>query len=203
MKKNLFFALLLAVSTAINAQTSPISFGVKGGYSLSNLKVASTSMDSKSFFYAGISAEKPLSPKIGLQAEVVYTQLGGKDKRPILSFAPGFGNISSDYKLNQIQVPISIKYYLIPKLSASIVMNFGFNISKKLEESSSLFGNTEENLDSVKTLNLFPFLGAEYKITEKFFVDARYNFNFFEINKSNDVSTKVGFLQAGVGYRFK
>lgn len=203
MKKNLLFALLLAVSTAINAQTSPISFGVKGGYSLSNLKVASTSMDSKSFFYAGILAEKPLSPKIGLQAEVVYTQLGGKDKRPILSFAPSFGNISSDYKLNQIQVPISIKYYLIPKLSASIGMNFGFNISKKLEESSSLFGNTEENLDSVKTLNLFPFLGAEYKITEKFFVDARYNFNFFEINKSNDVSTKVGFLQAGVGYRFK
>ncbi|QBA23909.1 hypothetical protein EU348_16920 [Chryseobacterium indologenes] len=45
-------------------------------------------------------------------------------------------------------------------------------------------------------------MGAEYKLSKKFFVDARYNFNFIEISKSNTLPMKAGFLQAGAGYRF-
>lgn len=51
-----------------------MSFGVKGGYSLSNMKFFGTGLDSKSYFYAGIVAEQPLSSKFGLQAELLYTQ---------------------------------------------------------------------------------------------------------------------------------
>lgn len=208
MKKNIFFVLLLIASTFMNAQTeSSISFGVKGGYSLSTIKFFGDDMDSKSYFYAGILAEKPLSSKFSVQAELLYTQLAGVE---VFDGAQLIGNevVSRDdmkfqYKLNQIQVPISVKYYVIPNLSASVGMNFGFNISSTTK-SDTLFGEVSSNdLNGIKTLNLFPFLGAEYKISNKFFVDARYNFNFIEINKSNAVPMKVGFLQAGVGYRFK
>ncbi|AZA79599.1 PorT family protein [Chryseobacterium sp. G0186] len=210
MKKNIFFVALLAASTFINAQKTPdkpISFGVKGGYTLSNMKIFDIPLDSKSFFYAGILAEQPLSSQFSIQAEILYTQLGGKDAYPWVQLVGNeivnMGNLTSDYKLNQIQVPISLKYYLIPKLSASVGMNLGFNISSKVK-TSTVFGEVDNgNLENIKTLNLFPFLGAEYKINQKFFIDARYNFNFIKINKSESAPMKVGFFQAGVGYRFK
>ncbi|MCJ7932728.1 MAG: PorT family protein [Chryseobacterium sp.] len=207
MKKNILFALLWAVPVFVSAQNSSMSFGVKGGYSLSSMKFFNTQLDPKSYFYAGILAEQPLSSTFGLQAEVLYTQLGGRET---YSGAQLVGNeivsvndMEFDYKLNQIQVPISVKYYFIPNFSASAGMNLGFNISSKIK-TNTLFGEvSSNNSDGIKTLNVFPFLGAEYKINQNFFVDARYHFNFFEINKDNAVPTKIGFLHAGVGYRFK
>lgn len=209
MKKNIFFALAFVLSTISNAQTTSesMSFGVKGGYTLSSMKFFNTQLDSKSYFYAGILAEQPLSSKFGLQAEVLYTQLGGKDAYPwyelVGNEVVNMGNMNFNYKFNQIQVPISVKYYIVPELSASVGMNLGFNISSKVKMNTVFDEAETHNYESLKTLNLFPFLGAEYKINQKFFVDARYNFNFIEMNKSNAVPIKIGFLQAGVGYRFK
>lgn len=206
MKKNILFVLLFVISTLVSAQNSEISFGVKGGYSLSSMKFYGEKLDSKSYFYAGIVAEKPISSQFSVQAEVLYTQLGGSTSYPWTQLVGNeivdVGNMKFDYKINQIQVPISAKYYFIPNLSASVGMNIGFNISSKTKI-STMFGEDTGESEGLKTVNLFPFLGAEYKITEKFFVDARYNFNFFEMNKSNTVPTKIGFLQAGIGYRFK
>ncbi|MDR3022515.1 porin family protein [Chryseobacterium sp.] len=212
MKKNIFFIAVFAFSAIFNAQENTkdpasMSFGVKGGYSLSNMKFFGTGLDSKSYFYLGIAAEQPLSSKFGLQAELLYTQLGGKDAYPwyelVGNEVVNMGNMNFDYKFNQIQVPISLKYYIIPELSASVGMNLGFNISSKVKMNTVFDEAETHNYESLKTLNLFPFLGAEYKINQKFFVDARYNFNFIEMNKKNAVPIKIGFLQAGVGYRFK
>ena len=113
------------------------------------------------------------------------------------------GNMDFTYQFHQIQVPVSVKYYFIPDLSASVGMNLGFNISTKLTTVNPYAGEYKGNFNGAKTLNLFPFVGAEYKISSSFFVDARYNFNFIEVSKKNTVPTKIGFLQAGAGYRFK
>jgi len=212
MKKNIFFALAFSITAILNAQEKPktsesMSFGVKGGYNLSTMKYFNETLDSQSYFYVGIIAEQPISPKFGVQSEVLYTQLGGKISYPTIELigneVVNAGDTHYNYHFHQIQVPISLKYYFIPGFSVSAGMNFGFNISKKLETNSIFTFIAKHELDGVKTLNLFPFLGAEYKINQKFFVDARYNFNFIEMNKNNAVPIKMGFLQAGVGYRFK
>ncbi|WP_185290475.1 porin family protein [Chryseobacterium lactis] len=211
-KKNIFFVLTFAFSTIFNAQeqtknSESMSFGVKGGYNLSNMQIFGNQLDSKSYFYAGIVAEQPLSPKLAVQAEVLYTQLGGKDSYPwfqvIGTDLVEMGNTNYEYQFNQIQVPISLKYYFIPNLSASAGMNLGFNLSSKVKTDNNFNSTNDNSVHSIKTLNIFPFLGAEYKINEKFFVDARYNFDFIRINKSDMIPMKIGFLQAGVGYRFK
>ena len=80
-------------------------------------------------------------------------------------------------------------------------MNFGFNISEKLKTDRIVNGSTSQSYDGIKGLNVFPFLGAEYKINYRFFADVRYYFNFIEIN-TGGLPTKVGFLQDGVGYLF-
>lgn len=211
MTRNFFFALAITFSGFINAQTkdnetsndSTFKFGAKAGYSLSSMKFFDNKLDSKSYFYAGLVGEQPVSSKLGIQAEILYTQLGGKQNFPLLSIDNDaqIGTVQFDYQLNQIQVPISLKYYFIPNFSASAGMNVAFNISQKIKTEQVVNGSTSRNYDDIKSLNLFPFLGAEYKINDRFFVDAKYNFNFFEVNKGN-LPTKIGFLQAGVGYRF-
>jgi len=210
MTKNFFFAVAITFSGFINAQNSEsdseFKFGVKAGYTLSNMKFFDNKLDSKSYFYAGLVGEEPVSSKVGIQAEIIYTEIGGSEsyydyvlaEDPLLSS----GELNFDYQLSQLQVPISVKYYFIPNLSASAGMNFAINISKKVKADVYGNGTMTYEYENVKTLNLFPFLGAEYRITDNFFVDARYNFNFFEINKEY-LPTKIGFLQAGVGYRFK
>lgn len=222
MKKNLAIAMLLSVSAFMNAQNnqentntnsnskpisdSKISFGVKGGYSLSSMKFFDEKLDSKSYFYAGVVVEQPITSKFSVQAEALYTQIGGKQNFPVVDFTGSGviekGSVEFDYQLTQIQIPVSAKYYFIPNLSASVGMNFGINMSEKVKTDQVVNGSTSQDYEGVKTLNLFPFLGAEYKITENISVDARYNFNFIQINQGNP-TTKVGFLQAGVGYRFK
>lgn len=215
MKRNLIYVLLSTIFSFVNAQNiqqteksnqnSNLSFGVKGGYSLSTMKYDKTSLDSKSYFYAGIVGEKIISTKVSLQAEILYTQVGGKETFHdyLIGYDPllNSNEIKNDYKFTQLQIPISAKYYFIPNISASIGMNFGINISKKVKADIYGNGTMTTEYENAKTLNLFPFLGAEYKLTDNFFLDARYNFNFFDINKQY-ASTKIGFLQAGVGYRF-
>ncbi|MGU3373678.1 porin family protein [Chryseobacterium sp. M5A1_1a] len=208
MKKNIFFVVLLAVSTFINAQKTPdkpISFGVKGGYTLSNMKVYDASFKSKSSFYVGVLAEYPLSPKLGIQGEIQYTQLGGKDLYPWYQVIGNqivyMGEREYDYQINQIQVPVSLKYYFIPNLSVSAGINLGFTASTKIVVKDSM-GNTYEeadNNDGIKKMMIFPFVSTEYKINKNIFVDARYNFNFFETSSP----VNIGFFQAGLGYRFK
>ncbi|MCW3161356.1 porin family protein [Chryseobacterium oryctis] len=211
MKKYFLLTLLFATSTGISAQNtnqpdSKMSFGVKGGYSLSNMKFFDNKLNSKSYFYIGIIGEQPISSKVGLQAEVLYTQVGGKDSYPLVQLVGNeiveMGDIKFDYQLTQIQIPISAKYYFIPNLSASAGMNFGINVSKKVKTEQIVNGSTSHDYENIKSINLFPFLGLEYKIDNNFFVDARYHFNFIGINKGSS-DTKIGFLQAGVGYKFQ
>lgn len=206
MTNKFLIAAAITFAGLINAQTvdSKFKFGAKAGYSLSTMKFFDNKLDSKSYFYAGLMGEQPVSSKVGIQAEVLYTQIGGKQNVPFVQIIDtNIQTLNSefDYQLTQIQVPISVKYYFVPKFSASAGMNLAFNISEKVKTEEVINGNDSQNYDGVKSLNLFPFLGAEYKINDKFFVDARYNFNFIKINDGN-LPTKIGFLQAGVGYVF-
>jgi len=213
MKKTFLFASVITISGFINAQEtgtesdydSKLKFGLKAGYSLSNMKIFDNKLASKSYFYAGVVVEKPLSSNVSIQAEALYTQIGGTDSLPLMQLTGSeiveMGDVDFHYQFTQIQIPISVKYYFIPKFSASAGMNFGFNLSEKMKTEGIVNGTDSMDLVDYKTLNLFPFLGAEYKLTDNFFVDARYQFNFFDMHKKG-FETKVGFLQAGVGYRF-
>ncbi|MBK1895517.1 porin family protein [Chryseobacterium paridis] len=203
MKKSFLFILLfIGASTVVKAQ---INFGVKAGYNLSTVKFANEKLDSKSFFYAGGLVEYPLSPKVALQGELLYTQIGGKMGTELVQLVGNevvnMGTTYYNYQFSQLQIPISIKYSFIPKLSASVGMNFAFNLSSKVK--TTFMEENTHDFEGLKTLNLYPFLGAEFKFNEKFFMDARYNFNFINMTEGNGIPIKAGFLQAGVGYRFR
>lgn len=213
MTKNFFLAASITISGFISAQNtksatdSNIKLGAKAGYSLSSMKFSDNKIDPKSYFYAGLFAEKSISSNMALQAEVLYTQVGGSENYPSIQIINNNivegGNIELNYQLTQIQVPVSFKYYFVPNLSASAGMNVAFNISKKIKSDQEFNGSKSHDYEAAKGVNLFPFLGAEYKINDKFFVDARYNFNFISVSKESAFNTNIGIFQAGIGYRFK
>ncbi len=201
MKKILAIVPLLACSL-FQAQTH---FGVKAGYNLSQLKWEDYKFDSKSYFYAGGFVEHYLNEKISLQGELLYTELGGSDETELTHIVGNEiineGNIALKYHYPQIQIPVSVRYYPQEKLALSAGLNFGLNIGAKVDSSITYEGSPYGNIENEKTLNLFPFLGAGYRIIDNLSLEARYNFGFFNMHDS-DLKVKSNFFQIGLGYRF-
>ena len=90
MKKIVLFLIIVAFGN-LSAQNS---FGVKAGYTLSNMKWQVSgfddyNFDSKSSFYVGGLAEHRFSDKLSLQGELLYTELGGKSPEEELTTVVG------------------------------------------------------------------------------------------------------------------
>ncbi|WP_333854468.1 porin family protein [Epilithonimonas sp.] len=216
--KKLFLVGALALFGAMNAQTK---FGVKGGYLMSNLKAESGNMsitsDAKSSFYVGGLVEHKLTDKFAIQGELLYADLGGKTTE---EESEGGYYIKATEKDNigTLLIPISAKYYVANAFSLSAGVNFGFVISAKAKYSldhnlpSEYVEEIEDYLDAqdsdfkdnIKTLNLSPFVGAEYSLSNGLFFDARYNFGVTNMVKDpvGDEKAKVSFLQIGLGFKF-
>ena len=207
--KKILFALLIFAEITLHAQ---MQFGAKGGYNLSSMKWEVKGFDdykfaSQSYFYVGALAERKLSEKVSLQAEFLYTQLGGKNTEKLTTIVGNevleIGTNTTKIATSQVQVPVSAKYYVNPSFSLSAGLNFGFNISSKVTNSFVSDQTPNGNTNLFKTVNIFPFLGTEYKIDPHFFADARYHFNFFNAAIQDAPPTKISFLQVGISYRFK
>lgn len=206
--KKISLLLLMAVSSLSFAQTH---FGVKAGYINSSLHLKDSpdtfwedysDFKSKSYFYVGGFAEHFFNKKFALQGELLFSQIGGKSHVELYELVGNeiinVGAVDLKLKYTQLQVPISAKYYFVDRFAVNGGFNFAFNISTKadFEELGS------SDIENVRTLNVNPFLGAEYYITPNIFADARYNFGFGYINK-NGIDMRSSFFQIGLGYRFR
>lgn len=207
--RKIYLILILGVFASINAQTQ---FGVKAGYNLSNMKWIIPGMedykyDSKSYFYIGGLAEHHLSDQFSLQGELIYTEIGGGKKEIITGIVGNevveMGTANIKILTSQIQVPLSAKYYPTTNFSLSAGFNFGFNVNSRVKTDfvSDYLYNGKTTL--FKTVNIFPFLGTEYKFNTHLFADARYHFGLFNVAKDYAPETKIAFFQIGLGYRFK
>jgi len=210
--KKLTLLLMIAASSLAFAQTH---FGVKAGYINSTLDWKDspdtfwedfTDFKSNSFFYVGGFAEHFVSKNWALQGELLFTQVGGKTTVDLYDLVGNeivqAGTMKVNYKYTQIQVPISAKYYFINKFALSGGFNFAFNIDAKVKNNANFTAFPSGKIENARTLNVNPFVGAEYHITQNLFADARYNFGFGYINKDG-ADMRSSFFQIGLGYRFK
>lgn len=201
--KKLLSILALGFLATSHAQTT---FGVKAGYNLSTIKLLDENIDSKSYFYVAGTAEHNINDKFSVQGELLYTELGGKFSYEITSLVGNeivtMGTQTANVHLPQLQIPIAAKYYITEPFSVSAGLNFGINLNPNVKYSFQGESFYDGKIDNISTLNVFPFLGTVYQFPNNLFLDARYNFNFFSMNKEGG-STKASFFQVGLGYRFK
>lgn len=225
--KKILLASALALFGIMNAQ---VKFGVKGGYSLSNLKVSNFgdfAPESKSTFYVGGLVEGKISDNVRLQGELVYSTLGANiDEK--MNYGGYYLNIENKTNLGTLLVPVSVKYYPTKEgLALMGGVNFGFIISAKENNkvshnlpASDLYGrylssiNGKKDIgDEFKTFDLAPFIGAEYNFSNGLFIETRYNIgalNVLEIMPDEVMGVRVSkkpkafnrYWQLGIGYKF-
>lgn len=219
--KKLFLLTAVAVM-GLSAKAQEFRFGPKAGYSYSTLKLKDNSdsetSDPLHTFYIGGIAEYKVSDRFGLQGELLYSQLGGKlniaEVDP--SDPTNFFNVKAKQTYHTLLIPVSAKYFITEGFSVSAGASFGVILSAKQKYSADLgLGgvipgfeiNSSDEVDikdQLNTLNIAPFLGAEYMLENGLFFDARYNMGVSNLAKdaSNGEKLTNSFLQVGVGFKF-
>lgn len=219
--KKLLFACAIALSglSALNAQE--FRFGPKAGYSLSMLRAESDDMkmnlDPKSSFYAGGFVEYKFSDKVGIMAEVLYSQLGGKSEESFTGVVDGAvvtASAKTEYNFGTVQIPVGAKYFATENFALALGLNVGIiaTAEGEFDVTASASGNGQsvngsqagkvDIKDEINTLNLAPFIGAEYTLENGLFFDARYNLGVSNLSKSEGETVKNSFVQVGIGFKF-
>lgn len=218
MKKLLLFASVILMGAAVNAQET--RFGAKAGYSMSTLKFKDNSnvenTDPMHTYYVGGLVEHKFSDTFGIQGEVLYSPLGGKISESIEDpdDVANYIKIQNKTTLGTLLIPVSAKYFISENFSISAGASFGVILSAKSKTVADVgFGlvpgleisaDDERDIkDQINTLNIAPFLGAEFMLENGLFFDARYNYGVSNLAKdSGDGKLTNSFLQVGVGFKF-
>jgi len=180
----------LAFLTFLSANAQDFTFGVKGGVNMASVGGnayagfgALGSVGSKVSFHVGALVEIPISEKMAVQPELLYSSQGSKW---------GFNTVGNNLKLDYVNLPVMVKYYVIEGLSAEAGPLAGFLLS------------TNANKEDFKSLDIAIGIGASYKIMGNLLVGLRYNKGIMNINNDPDLngSNQNNVFQVSVGYAF-
>ncbi|WP_353148814.1 porin family protein [Flavobacterium sp.] len=234
MKKIILTSFMLCSAFAFSQE---IKFGAKVGLNLSNLSgdypTGIDEHNSKIGFHIGGFAEYEINDKFIIQPELLFSTQGNtygyKDYYGGGSYYDG-----ADYnlKLNYLNLPIILKYKIIEKLSIDFGPQIGYLMSAKTkidvtEDSRDPSQNYSVEIDMLNdgiynfggtivqgkaSANRFDFslnIGTSYDITEKIFIQGRYNLGLSTVDKNstngesiNSWNMKNGVFQLSAGYRF-
>ena len=117
--KKIFLLLTLAagLTTAVNAQDKPVSFGVKAGLALpsqtASMSGISVSTSSKTSFYVGGVANINLSPIFSLQPGLSFISKGGKVDFSDLGEGMGldpedFEGMKATTNMSYLELPVNL-----------------------------------------------------------------------------------------------
>jgi len=218
--KKLFFAAAMLLSTSVFAQ-STWQWGIKAGgnMSLSHVELSDpTTVTIHGNIRPGVwgggfleySIARPDNP-FKIQLEILYSTMNSEYN--MRSEVTGSAMTSANLNIQQLNVPLLLKYYILPSLSVNIGPTFNLNLAGKEtknqgSESVPLYSNQ---------FNVFQYGasgGVSYYI-KHFFIDARFNYLFGQVNYTNggnaqhpyfsDLNGKVKFntISLGIGYSFK
>ena len=209
MKK---FLVLSAFSLSAIALAQKTNFGLKAGYVMSTInekyKSEKSSNDPKSSFYIGGFVERKINDKWALQGELLYADLGAKSEQEgtlVVNDEVINYNAEAEINLSTILIPIGVKYYADKNLSINGGVAFGFYVDREIKVKVDGYGESNQIANAyLKTFNFAPYLGLEYKFTEKLFVDTRYNFGLANISQleQDGYTMRNNFWQIGLGYKF-
>lgn len=208
-----FSALLLSLTTLAQkaketTTDGKLQFGIKAGVNIAQMhsKDADGSSNSKSIVgpNAGIFARFGLSKSFGIQPELTYSQLGGKQ-----SSEEGSAKYTDKITLNYLTLPVLAKYTIATSgFSVYAGPQVGFFLSGKDKETISGTGTPLDGSTETKPKAKTDFAGVfglEYEIpATKLNVSARYQLGLANVAKDAEPnsSVKLRAFTFTVGYRF-
>lgn len=169
-KISILIAFAFITFQTVSAQD--FAFGVKGGVNVASLGGnnvtglgALGSFGSKVSFHVGALVEIPISEKIAVQPELLYSSQGSNW---------AFSSAENNLKLDYANLPIMVKYYIIEGLSAELGPQAGFLLS------------TNADKEDYNSLDIAIAIGASYKIMDNLMAGLRYNKGITNINAETE-----------------
>jgi len=194
--------LALVCLTALPAVAQGLTYGVKGGVTLANLseeaEADTTAFDNRIGFVAGGFVTWPLSGRLALQPEALFTQKGAKIDQ-------GGGTLTQ--QLDYLDVPVLIRYRLTGTDARHFSLFGGPAIGVKLRaRSRASFGETaiEDDIgDQVKSTDVSVVGGVSYH-RGRGSVEGRYAWGVSDIDKdtTDDVTIRTRGISILAGWRF-
>tara|TARA_R110002049_G_scaffold28772_5_gene98153 strand:- start:2460 stop:3053 length:594 start_codon:yes stop_codon:yes gene_type:complete len=197
MKKLFLFTALCLFLTVSSFAQGVVRFGAKAGLNIASIGgdayvTGFSGFDSRTSFHLGGLVEIPITEKISVQPEVLYSSQGSK-------FNFGFGS-NPDVKLDYINVPILGKYHIIEGLSGELGPVIGVLVNAKATGD----GEDEDIKEFYKSTDIGVAIGASYRLPMGVFFSLRYNKGVTDINDDPDISAKNqnNVFQVSAGYSF-
>jgi len=185
MKK--FLILLIAISFSSTASAQGLDFGIKAGVNFASISDA-TGLDNRTGFVGGIFIGGKLGEKLGVQADLLYSQQGAE-------FNAG------NFDLNYINVPIVLKYFLTDKLHIHAGPQFGVLID---ENAQTVLGTVIDKIGT-KDTDVSGVVGVGLDLPFGLRADGRYNFGLTDVPDDQEkgfTKGKNSVITLSLGYSF-
>lgn len=202
MKKIILIIAVTVLIIPTAKSQEKIQFGVKGGVNFTNMTSNDYLYDEKfkTGLYLGATVEIPLSKKISIQPEIVYSSQGIKGKAFVNypSTLPGtMPIVNAEHKLDYIKIPVLAKLYLVKNFSFEIGPSFNFLVNDRFTSDSYT------QTDLAEKFEFGGVIGLSYKVKSNFFVNTNYLIGFSNTLESPFENSKNYGFSAGIGYLFK
>lgn len=193
------FVLLTIATSASYAQK--LHLGVTAGANL--YKITGRSFDEKTQpgFSAGVFGEYTISRLLGVQGELMWSQLRGKTNDNFNQIYGQYGAVSNaDVYLNYISLPVMVAFKPTPELSILIGPQYSYLVN---QTSGLLQASGYQNKDAFKKGEASLVFGGQLNLG-KIRIDARYTVGLTNLNgiNSSDEWKYHGFHFA-LGYQLK
>ncbi|MBK0371187.1 porin family protein [Flavobacterium agrisoli] len=178
--KKIILGVLLTVASMTQMQAQLLQIGVKGGVNFANLTGSDIQTDGITSFHAGLVSEIKLLENFSVQPELLYSTQGAKLTSDVL-------NTEFKNELGYISIPVLAKFYVADRLSLEVGPQASFLVSEK----------NDLDIENSETFDFSLVGGLGYKITDGFFVQARYGLGLTDVAPDADVKNSVFQLSAG------
>lgn len=195
--KKLLLSLIAGIAFlgSVKAQ-SEFTFGPKVGLNVSN--ITHSHGDNKASIHAGMFAEARFTDWLGVQAEILYSRQGWRDKVDI----DGDKDVKAKYRVNYLNIPILARFYVWDGLSVDLGPQLGIALNAK--EKYKHGGSTvKDKIHNLNTLEVSFAMGLSYEFNRGLILSARYNLGLSNVFDKDDfgADNKNHVFQLGLAYR--
>lgn len=169
MKK--FILLLAAVGVfSFSAQAQDVDLGVKAGVNFSDL-TKTGELGTRTGFVAGFFVGAKVGDRVGVQAELLYSQQGGEFD---------LGKFEVDY----VNVPLLLKLYVSDNFNFQLGPQFGVVVN---DDAQTTVGQVVNKIGT-NDFDVSGILGVGLDLPAGFRVSGRYNIGFKDVPSGTEFS---------------
>lgn len=152
MKRQLIRVLLVMTFLSLSGlvKSQGVNFGIKGGFTLSNLYIDSEELDDENArigLHAGLFSQIMFAEFFGIQPEFLFSQKGSEGKYT------GLIDQTVNFKINYIDIPILFVLRPVDVIEFHAGPLFGILLNSNVEYSGIIDGVSEIDREHLKTLD--------------------------------------------------